>query len=344
MLMTKYLESINGGGVPTIHSAWDRCVDDYSTRGYQRGVNILVLSVARLESQSALEEAVNGYKVTLQQLEKRIPIDETELKKLETDLRRAAVSHFEDNALGDVKAQFRSKLEVRSALLLSNLTKYSHLYQQSLDDAFKTFSESNDRQSEKFNVQLLQTLYDKLIDAKLKAKQFQTSHDLIASWKAIAAEFKKSSKGANKTAVMNEFQTNYLPQSLTQFVDQLNDVNSAKVEHERKKTEEVVKRFETAQQEAHLAKEKAHSFELEAQRETSEKLREKERGQHLEKEKTKLESELNKTRAQLDDVAKQLKGKKKKNLPYLRLLFLILGANTIFSCRRGEQNTIQVVE
>jgi hypothetical protein len=63
-----------------------------------------------------LEDSVNVYKTKLQELEKRIPIDEVELKKLETELRRAALSHFEDNALGDVKTQFRSKLEVRSDL------------------------------------------------------------------------------------------------------------------------------------------------------------------------------------------------------------------------------------
>jgi hypothetical protein len=269
MLMTKYLESINGGGVPTIHSAWD--------------------SVARLESQSALEDSVNVYKTKLQELEKRIPIDEVELKKLETELRRAALSHFEDNALGDVKTQFRSKLE------------------QSLDDVFKLFSEANDRQSEKFNAQLLQSLYDKHVDVKLKAKQFHTSHDLIASWKTIAAEFNKSSKGANKLAVLTQFQTNYLPQSLTQFVDQLNELNVAKIEQERKKIEEVSKRFEVAQQEEHQAKEKAHKFELEAQREAGEKAREKERSQHLEKEKARLENEVTKTRGQLDEAVKQLK-------------------------------------
>jgi hypothetical protein len=68
-----------------------------------------------------LEDSVNVYKTKLQELEKRIPIDEVELKKLETELRRAAVSHFEDNALGDVKTQFRSKLEVRSDLGLHYL-------------------------------------------------------------------------------------------------------------------------------------------------------------------------------------------------------------------------------
>ncbi len=178
--------------------------------------------------------------------------------------------------------------------------------QQSLDDVFKLFSEANDRQSEKFNAQLLQALYDKHVEAKLKAKQFQTSHELIASWKLIASEFNKGSKGANKLAVLNQFQTNYLPQSLTQFVDQLNENNTVKIEQERKRTEEAVKRFEASQHEVHQAKEKAHKYELDAQREASEKLREKERSQNLEKEKTILEGELNKTRFQIYDSAKQL--------------------------------------
>ena len=188
-------------------------------------------------------------------------------------------------------------------------------------------------------MQLLQTLYDKHVDVKLKAKQFQTSHDLIASWKTVAVEFTKGSKGANRLAVLTQFQTNYLPQSLTQFVDQLNELNVAKIEQEHKKTEEVVKRFEVAQQEVHQAKEKAHKFELEAQREAGEKLREKELSQHLEKVKARLENEVTKTRGQLDEAAKQLKCK--YSMPGLDFRLVLI---TIFSHGGRLQNSSQNVE
>jgi hypothetical protein len=52
------------------------------------------------------------YQLKLKEIEKQIPIDEVDLNKIEKELRRQALDHFDENSLGDVKDKYKIKLQV----------------------------------------------------------------------------------------------------------------------------------------------------------------------------------------------------------------------------------------
>ena len=75
-LLEVYVDSINRDAVPTISTAWERTIDAQMKEAYKK--------------------ALDSYKINIKQVKTQIPVDETQLKTLESEVRKQGLKFLEN--------------------------------------------------------------------------------------------------------------------------------------------------------------------------------------------------------------------------------------------------------
>jgi hypothetical protein len=206
VLIQNYVEAINRGSIPTIHSAWE--------------------NVANQENQRAFDEALKLFQQHLSVLDKQLPFDGETLKNLKKEKFKIVFECFDELALGENRQKYREKLE------------------NGIRAEWKHFSTKNEQLLEKQKLQLTEQLYHQHIETKLKNKQFDDVHELLDAWKLVKKEFFDATK--NNGIAQNvfwDFYFIYNAYSIVQFFDQQKDRLQSKLDHQKKIYEELQQRF-----------------------------------------------------------------------------------------------------
>jgi hypothetical protein len=182
-LAKAYVEAINGGGVPTISTAWE--------------------AVTIQECRAAMSSALDSYKGEMEDKAgaEQLPMDEAQLVGLHTEALKTAIAVFDGRAVGDALSKFRGQLEERA------------------EEAYEKCKSANLEASASACEALLQKLFNKLIQPKLTANAYANKlQDFQTDFAEMREKFLEVAKGPRKFELLERFIESKMGDSLRLIV------------------------------------------------------------------------------------------------------------------------------
>lgn len=225
-LIKSYVEAVNKGGVPAIHTAFH--------------------AVALIENQQAFDSAVAAYSTAVRDvIEKKLPLDEAVLAQLHTSATQNAIQAFVSAAVGDDTSSFQQKLG------------------QFFEQEFLKHTERNGVATRKQAAELLEKLVAPLHE-QMRLGKFNNMDELMHAWTSMQSQYSKTANGSAAAIIdtLNRAIPAHLHKLVVAFSTRMQAQSQAKLDAQRKREDELNQKIVQVREEAQIEKDTAHKVQL----------------------------------------------------------------------------------